>query len=299
MYEALAGCKLCRRNCGSDRLRGKTGFCGAGKNIKIAKASLHYWEEPCISGSSGSGAIFFSHCNLKCVFCQNHPVSQQGFGKEVSVERLSGIFLELAEKGAHNINLVTPAHYVPQIIGSLNTARQKGLSIPVIYNTNAYENVETIKLLKGHIDVYLPDLKYFNDKYAQRYSGAAEYFAGAAKVVEEMVSQLGEVRFNKEGLIQRGVIIRHLMLPGLLFDSKKLIDYIYGTFGDSVYLSLMNQYTPMHRAAEYDEINKLLNPKHYEGLIDYCMSIGVKNAFIQEGGAASKEYVPPFDLEGV
>lgn len=299
MTDLLAGCNLCPRNCNVNRLDNKLGFCLSGKNIKISRVSLHNWEEPCISGTKGSGTIFFSNCNLRCVFCQNHAISQEGFGKEVSIERLSEIFLEQQERGAHNINLVTPTHYVYQIIEAIKIAKKNGLSIPILYNSNGYENAQTIKMLKGYIDVYLPDLKYFNDKFAIKYSKAPNYFMVASKAISEMVSQVGAPIFDENNLIQKGVIIRHLMLPGLLFDSKKVIDYIYNTFGDSVYISIMNQYTPMYNAEKYPEINKPLNPKHYDALIDYSLSIGVKNGFVQETGTNSKDFVPEFDLRGV
>lgn len=299
MTDLLASCNLCPRNCNVNRLDNKLGFCLSGKNVKISRVSLHNWEEPCISGTKGSGTIFFSNCNLRCVFCQNHTISQEGFGKEVSIERLSEIFLEQQERGAHNINLVTPTHYVYQIIEAIKIAKKNGLSIPILYNSNSYENIETIKALKGFIDVYLPDLKYFNNKFAVKYSKAPNYFMVASKAISEMVSQVGAPVFDENNLIQRGVIIRHLMLPGLLFDSKKVIDYIYNTFGDSVYISIMNQYTPMYNAEKYPEINKPLNPKHYDALIDYSLSIGVKNGFVQETGTNSKDFVPEFDLRGV
>lgn len=299
MTDLLASCTLCPRKCNANRLDNKLGFCLSGKNAKVSRVSLHNWEEPCISGTKGSGTVFFSNCNLRCVFCQNHTISQQGFGKEVSIERLSEIFLEQQERGAHNINLVTPTHYVYQIIEALKLSKEKGLSIPILYNSNGYENVETIKMLKGYIDVYLPDLKYFNDKYAIKYSKAPNYFKIASKAINEMVSQVGAPVFDENNLIKKGVIIRHLMLPGLLFDSKKVIDYIYNTFGDSVYISIMNQYTPMFNAEKYPEINRPLNPKHYDALIDYSLSIGVKNGFIQESGTNSKDFVPEFDLRGV
>ena len=205
-------------------------------------------------------------------------------------------FLALMEKGAHNINLVTPAHYLPQIIEGIDYAKKKGLNIPVIYNTNGYENIDALKLLKGYVDVFLPDIKYFDDRYALKYSGAGGYFATASQAVKEMFFQVGRPVFDRWGLIQRGVIIRHLMLPGLLFDSKKIIDFIYGTFGHQVYISLMNQYTPMHRAGRYAEINKPLNPRHYDGLVEYCLSIGVKKAYIQGAGTVSEDYVPDFSL---
>ncbi|MDD4239397.1 MAG: radical SAM protein, partial [Desulfotomaculaceae bacterium] len=292
-------CRLCARSCGANRLDGELGFCQAGRNVKISRAALHFWEEPCISGRRGSGAVFFTHCNLRCVFCQNHPASQQGVGREVSVDRLCEIFLELMAAGAHNINLVTPTHYAPHIMQALNMARHNGLSLPVVYNTNSYENVDTIRLLQGSIDVYLPDLKYYRDRYAKKYSGAAGYFARSTAVIEKMVDQVGRVKFNREGLLVKGVVVRHLALPGLLFDSKKIIDYLCRTFGDSIYISLMNQYTPLNQACKYPEINKPLHPEHYRGLIEYCQAKGIRNAFIQESGTASPEFVPSFDLEGV
>lgn len=297
--DMLRKCNLCPRKCYVNRLDGELGFCNASKDVKIAKVSLHMWEEPCISGIAGSGTVFFSNCNLRCVFCQNHEISHEDTGKVVSVTRLSEIFLEQQHRGALNINLVTPTHYVPQIIEALKLAKEKGLNIPILYNSNGYENIDTIKALKGFIDVYLPDLKYYKDKYALKYSKSPNYFNPASQAITEMISQVGEPRFDDAGAIQKGVIIRHLMLPGLLFDSKKLIDFIYTTFGDCVYISLMNQYTPMHKATKYPEINKLLNLSHYDTLIDYCLNLGITNCFIQEGGTSSAAFVPDFDLSGV
>ena len=297
--QMLENCTLCPRKCSVNRLDGQLGFCNASLDIKIAKVSLHQWEEPCISGTSGSGTVFFSNCNMRCVFCQNHTISHEGIGKTVSINHLSEIFLEQQKKGAYNINLVTPTHYVPQIIEALKLAKNKGLKIPILYNSNAYENIDTIKALSGFIDVYLPDLKYYRNKYALRYSKSPNYFNVASEVITEMVSQVGTAKFDADGIIQKGVIIRHLMLPGLLFDSKKVIDFIYSTFDNSVYISLMNQYTPMYKAANYPEINKALNPDHYDALIDYCINLGITNCFIQEGGTSSKAFVPDFDLSGV
>lgn len=237
----LEECRLCPRDCGANRLNGKRGFCGAGDKIRVARAALHYWEEPCISGNIGSGTVFFSHCTLKCVFCQNYNISQCEWGKEITIERLAEIIIELQEKGALNINLVTPTHYVAQIIEAIKIAKSNGLKLPIIYNSSGYEKVETIKLLKGYIDVYLPDMKYFDTKYSSKYSKAKDYFKYAREAIDEMVNQVGEVKFDENGIVQRGVIIRHLMLPGLLFDSKKIIDYIYNTYGDKVYISIMNQ----------------------------------------------------------
>ena len=297
--ELLESCKLCPRNCGENRLGEKRGFCGAGEKIRVARAALHYWEEPCISGDIGSGTVFFSHCTLKCVFCQNYNISQCSWGKEITVERLSEIFIELQEKGALNINLVTPTHYLPQIIEAIKIAKANGLKLPIIYNSSGYEKVETIRLLKSYIDVYLPDMKYFDTKYASKYSRAKDYFSYASEAINEMVNQVGEVKFDENGIIQKGVIIRHLMLPGLLFDSKKIIDYIYNTYGDKVYISIMNQYTPLEHVKEYPELNKPLNQKHYEALIDYALNLGVKNGFIQDEGTDKESFIPLFNFEGV
>ncbi|MDU5109062.1 MAG: radical SAM protein [Clostridium sp.] len=297
--ELLESCNMCPRNCGVNRLKDKVGYCGAGKNIRVARAALHYWEEPCISGSIGSGTVFFSYCTLKCVFCQNYNISQCSFGKEITIDRLAEIFLELQEKGALNINLVTPTHYVPQIIEALKIAKEKGLKLPVIYNSSGYEKVETIKLLKGYIDVYLPDMKYFDTKYSMKYSKAKDYFLYAKEAIDEMVNQVGEVKFDNNGIIKKGVVIRHLMLPGLLFDSKKIIDYIHSTYGNKVYISIMNQYTPLEHVKVYPELNKPLNQKHYEAIIDYAVSIGVENGFIQEEGTDKESFIPLFNFEGV
>ncbi|QSW20972.1 radical SAM protein [Clostridium gasigenes] len=299
MIDLLKSCRLCPRNCGVNRLKGEKGFCAAGYTVRVARAALHNWEEPCISGEVGSGTIFFSHCTLKCVFCQNYDISQCQFGKEISIERLGEIYLELQEKGALNINLVTPTHYVPQIIEALKIAKKKGLNIPIIYNSSGYEKVETIKLLKGCIDVYLPDMKYFNSKYSSKYSKAKDYFTYSKDAIDEMINQVGNVVFDENGIIKKGVIIRHLMLPGLLFDSKKIIDYIYKYYGDRVYISIMNQYTPLGNAKEYPEINKPLNQKHYESLINYALELGVKKGFIQEEGTATESFIPMFNHEGV
>lgn len=299
MLNSLFSCNLCPRKCGVNRLKGQLGFCKASEAIKIAKACLYPFEEPCISGSNGSGTIFFSNCNLSCVFCQNHEISSSGIGVEISILRLSEIFLEQQEKGAHNINLVTPTHYVPQIIEALKLSKSKGLNIPILYNSNGYDSIDTIKSLKNHIDVYLPDLKYFDNKYSVKYSNAPNYFSFASRAISEMAHQVGDVKISKDGLIQKGVIIRHLMLPGLLFDSKKIMDYIYKNFGDTVYFSLMNQYTPMHKAKEYKELNKTLNIKHYDSLINYCLDLGLTNGFIQDSGTCSEAFVPDFNLKDI
>ena len=308
--DMLNECTLCIRNCRVNRNDNKIGFCRASNKVMIAKASLHLWEEPPISMGKGSGTVFFSHCNFRCVFCQNYNISQDNgrkndnctssvTGKEISIERLSEIFLELQEKGANNINLVTPTHYVPQIIKAIDIAKNKGLVLPILYNTNSYDSLETIQSLDGYIDVYLPDFKYFNDKYSIKYSGAKNYCKNAVKVIDEMLRQTGAPKFDSIGRITKGVIVRHLMLPGLLFDSKKVIDLLYNRYGDNIYISIMNQYVPMFNACKYPEINKPLNPKHYDSLVNYAADLGVKNGFIQEEGANTDKYTPDFNLDGV
>lgn len=290
----LNQCRLCPRECNVNRLTGEVGYCGASEKLMVSRAALHFWEEPCVSGENGSGTVFFSNCNLKCVFCQNHCISQENLGIEISIERLSEIFLELEGNGANNINLVTPTHYVPQIIEALKLSKANGLKIPILYNSNGYDSLDTLKALDGYIDVYLPDLKYYNSKYSLKYSMAKDYFEKASIAIEEMYRQVGKPVFDENGIIKKGVIIRHLMLPGLLFDSKKILDYIHKTFGNNVYISLMNQYTPMFKASNYPEINRKLNEKHYDSIIDYALDLGIKNAFIQESESSSEEFVPDF-----
>ena len=299
LLDTLNSCNICPRNCKSNRTSSTLGFCKSTAQIKVAKAYPHMWEEPCISGEKGSGTVFFSNCNLSCVFCQNFEISHEAVGKEVSIVRLSGIFLEQQERGCHNINLVNPTHYVPQITEAIKIAKKNDLIIPIAYNSNGYESIKTIKALKGYIDIFIPDLKYFEDKYAIKYSKAPNYFNIAAKAIVEMFNTVGKPVFDEAGMMKSGVVIRHLMLPCLLFDSKKVVDYIYKTFGDDVYLSLMNQYTPMYDAVNFPEINKPLNPKHYDSLIDYCIELGFKNAFIQDSGTSSEIFVPEFNLSGL
>jgi len=319
--DMLDKCTLCHRNCKVNRNDNQIGFCKASNKVRIARASLYLWEEPPISQGNGSGTVFFSHCNFKCVFCQNHDISQgteenipstssnikiqnltfqkSVTGMEVSIERLSEIFLELQGKGANNINLVTPTHYVPQIIEALKIAKKNKLTIPILYNTNGYDSIETIKSLNGYIDVYLPDFKYFNDRYAIKYSKANDYAPNAIKVIDEMISQVDKPKFDSKGHMIKGIIVRHLMLPGLLFDSKKVIDLIYNRYGDNIYISLMNQYIPMFKTCDYPEINKSLNPKHYDSLINYAVELGITNGFIQEEGTNTSAFIPDFNLEGV
>lgn len=290
----LSSCTLCPRKCGTDRLSGKISFCGSDNRIKIARSALHFWEEPCISGKNGSGTVFFSGCNMKCIFCQNHIISTGGKGREVSVRELSDEFLRLQDMGAHNINLVTPTHYVPHIISALDIAKERGLTLPVAYNCGGYENVETIKLLRGYVDIYMPDIKYFSDKYALEYSKAPDYFRYAAEALEEMVSQVGTPIFDNDGIMKKGVIVRHLMLPGLLFDTKKIMDYLARQYGNNIYISLMSQYTPMPAVASHKNLSRRLTKAHYESMVDYIELLGLENVFVQDIASATESFIPEF-----
>lgn len=295
MDNILNMCVLCPRECGADRLSGETGFCGAGADIKIARSALHYWEEPCISGDRGSGTVFFSHCTLGCVYCQNREISCGGKGYAVTTEELAQQFLRLQTLGANNINLVTPTHYVPGIINALDIAKNDGLNLPVIYNCGGYEKPELIRALRGYVDVYLPDIKYFSDRYAVKYSGAKNYFDIAACAVDEMYRQVGKCVFDDNGIIWKGVIVRHLMLPGLLFEAKKIIDYLYENYGSGIYISLMSQYTRMPGIGKkFPELDKNVPNGHYNALVNYCADLGMENVYIQTEGAADLKYVPDF-----
>lgn len=278
-----------------DREKGEVGYCGAPYDMVIARYSLHMWEEPVISGEAGSGTIFFSYCNMRCCFCQNYEISELHKGKLVSIEEFSDICLELQERGANNINLVTPTHYVDKIIEGLKIARKKGLVIPVVYNSSGYENVETIRKLEGLVDIYLPDFKYYDDIYSLKYSKAKNYFECASSAINEMVRQVNSVEIDDNGIMKKGVIVRHLLLPGMLKDSKKIIKYLYDTFGDKIIISIMNQYTPV-RELDYDELNKSVSDHEYDELIDYAYDLGVRNAFIQEGETQKASFIPDFSV---
>ncbi|MGN0504954.1 MAG: radical SAM protein [Lachnospiraceae bacterium] len=291
-------CRQCPRNCGVLRENGAFGYCGVPTQPKIARAALHFWEEPCISGEEGSGTVFFSGCNLQCVYCQNRSIAQGRSGKVVSVPKLSEIFLKLQEQGANNINLVTPSHYYPQIKEALSYTRGK-LKIPVISNTSSYESVEELREMEGEISIFLADYKYESSELAGRYSHAADYPAVAKKALAEMYRQVGEPEFDERGMMKRGMIVRHLLLPGCLKDSKAAVRYLYETFGDSVYLSIMNQYTPLPHVAAYPELNRKITEEEYDELIDFALELGVENAFVQEGETAEESFIPEFDGEGV
>lgn len=292
-------CLLCPRKCGINRSTGQTGVCGVSSEIKVARAALHYWEEPCISGKRGSGAVFFSGCSLHCVFCQNREISDGKAGKVISKERLSDIFMELADKGANNINLVTPGQYIPDIVWAVNDAKSRGMKLPIIYNTSGYENVTELKLLEGIVDVYLPDFKYMDSALSAMYSRAKDYPSVAKLALSEMVRQQPDVVIDDAtGLIQKGVIVRQLLLPGHVNDAKAVLKYLYDTYHDHVYISMMSQFTPI-ALKDYPEINRTVTRREYERLVDYALEIGITNAFIQEGDVAKDSFIPAFDCEGV
>ena len=291
-------CNLCPRNCNIDR-NGQKGYCGQTDKIKVARASLHMWEEPCISGENGSGTVFFSGCGLRCVFCQNYDIANGNTGKEITVERLAQIFLELKEKGAHNINLVTGDHFALQIMSALDIAKAKGMDLPVVFNTSSYINKETLKTLENYVDIYLADFKYFDRETAKKYSNAEDYPTVVKTAIEEMVSQKGNPDYDENGIMTKGVIVRHLLMPGYIQESKAIIKYLYEEYGERVVLSIMNQYTPLKNVEKYSEINRKVSEYEYETLINYAISIGVREAYIQEGEAAEESFIPPFDLEGV
>lgn len=292
-------CSLCPRKCGAERQSGKIGFCGGGKNVKIARAALHLWEEPCISGENGSGTVFFSGCTMRCIFCQNREISRGEAGKEVSVERLSEIFLELQQKGANNINLVTPMHYAPHIISALDAARKNGLSLPIVWNTGGWELPEMIEKVKNYSDIWLTDFKYYDNSLAEKFSFAKNYREIALSSLKKMVEQTGEAVFDDEGMMKKGVIVRHLMLPGHLDDTKNVLRLLWENFGDKIWISIMNQYTPLCSDERYPELSKTVSDEEYDEAIEYACSLGIENAFVQEGGTVGESFIPPFDLEGV
>ncbi len=292
--EVLKECMLCPRKCGINRYE-KTGYCQATNKVKVAYYSLHMWEEPIISGKNGSGTIFFSNCNLRCIYCQNKKISIDGYGKVISNKKLGEIMLELQERKAHNINLVTPTHYVPEIAATLKKIKGKELNIPIVYNTSSYENVGTLMMMRGLADIYLADLKYFDDELAWRYSGCRNYFETASMAIDEMYRQVGPFSLD-DGLLTRGLIIRVLVLPGHSDDACKIIEYIYRTYGDDVIISIMNQYTPINKILEYENLNRKVTSEEYDRVINFASELGVRNAFIQEGDAASESFIPDFDM---
>ena len=289
----LSKCDICPRKCGINREKDELGFCQMKDKIKIARYSLHYWEEPIISGETGSGTIFFSGCNLKCIFCQNYKISSENIGKEISVERLKEICLELQNMGANNINLVTGTHFLPLIKEALTLAKKEGLTIPIVYNTSSYENVESLKEMEGLIDIYLPDLKYYDNKLAENFSLANNYFEIATNAIKEMVRQTGKPVIENN-IMKKGVIVRHLLLPNHLEDSKKIIKYLHDTYNEDIYISIMNQYTPIKKFDKYTELNRTVTDKEYDELVNYACDLNITQAFIQEGETCKESFIPDF-----
>ena len=295
MFEELKECKICPNNCKVNRIDGNIGICKADDKVKIALASLHFFEEPCISGEKGSGTVFFSNCNLSCKFCQNYEISALGKGKEISVEELANTFLDLQNQGANNINLVTPTIYAYQIIEALKIAKGSGLKIPIVYNSNGYESIETLKSLEGYIDVYLPDLKYYYDDIALKYSGVKEYLKHASETIKEMYRQVVYPKFDENGIIKKGLIIRHLVLPSYLENSKKVLEWIKNNIDERVYISIMAQYFPSYKAKEIEELNRKLSKEEYEKIEEFVYKLDIKNGYMQELGEHEEEYVPNFN----
>lgn len=295
----LKDCHLCPRNCGVDRLAGQKGFCGVDAGIMVARAALHMWEEPCISGKEGSGAVFFSGCSLGCAFCQNRTISKGQSGKVITVEHLAELFLDLQAQKANNINLVTAGHFLPQVREALILAKEQGLTIPVVYNSSGYEKAEMLRYLEGLVDIYLPDLKYLEADLAGKYSHAKDYPEVAMKALEEMVRQVRTPEFDERGMMKKGVIVRHLLLPGHVRNSKKVLEYLYGTYGDQIYISLMNQYTPMPAMKDDPQLSRKVTDREYDRLLDHAISFGVTNCFIQEGETAKESFIPEFNGEGI
>ncbi len=294
---SYSSCKLCPRLCGVDRMKA-VGVCGMRDKPALARAALHFWEEPCISGKRGSGAVFFSGCSLRCVYCQNRHIAIGEISREVDSKRLCEIYFELREKGANNINLVSASHFLPHVVDSITEAKKQGIDLPFVYNTSGYERVESLKRLDGLIDIYLPDYKYAVTADAKRYSACPDYPEVALKAIDEMLCQQ-PCAVIEQGIMKKGVIIRHMMLPGKIIASKMAIKRLYDRYGDSVYLSLMSQYTPLPHVADYPEIDRRLTEAEYNSLIDYAVELGITKAFTQTGEAASESFIPEFDYEGV
>jgi len=291
-------CKMCPRECGIDRTR-NAGVCGATDKIKVALVSVHDYEEPCISGKNGSGTVFFSNCNLRCVYCQNFKISRNGYGKEITSNRLAEIFLEQQKRGVNNINLVTPTMYVDGIIEAIRIAKSNGLTIPIVYNSSGYEKVETIKKLKGYVNIYLPDFKYATNRLALRYSGVNNYVESAISSIKEMINQVGKTKFNAEGIMTSGVIIRHMILPNNVLNSKMVLKKISEEFKNDTLVSVMAQYFPTGEVEKYPEINRKISKEELEEIQDYLEELNIENGYIQELGEHEEEYVPNFDLSNV
>ena len=294
MENLLNHCTLCPRRCGVNRNAGTRGFCGAGRTVRVARTMLHAWEEPCLVGAHGAGAVFFSHCTLRCVYCQNHTISHEGSGTEMSAAELASCFLTLQQDGAATLDLVTPTHYTPQILTALCIARAQGLSLPVVWNTSGYETVENIDRLAGAVDIYLPDLKYASEESGRRCSAAPDYAAAAWAALGAMVAQAGAVQFAADGRLMRGVLVRHLVLPGHRHESIALVRRLWETFGDAIQLSLMRQYTPLYRAAEFPPLHRRLTTFEYESVVAAARDLGMERVYVQSAEAVGAQYVPDF-----
>ena len=289
-------CMLCPRACGVNRAQGQKGFCRVPGTVMVARAALHRWEEPCISGTNGSGDVFFSGCSLRCRFCQNRPVSRGETGTAVTVETLADCFLQLQREGACNLNLVTAAQYVPQVIRAWHLAKEAGFDLPVLYNSSGYESVETLRLLEGIVDIYLPDMKYRDESLAAAYSGAADYPARAAEAISEMVRQQPQPVFGADGLMKKGVIVRHLVLPGHVREAKAVLKYLYDRYGNTIYYSIMSQYTPMEAVKEDPLLSRKVTAREYERVLNYALDLGIENGFFQEGEAARESFIPCWEF---
>lgn len=293
MYSEFDRCNICPRECLVNRNNNEFGYCMCDNRLKISKYMVYHFEEPCISGVNGSGAIFFPYCNLRCIYCQNYKISREHRGWYLSLEEFVNIILELEKKKVHNIEFITPTHYLPILEEAIDISKNRGLKIPIVYNTSSYEKVDVIKRLKGKVDVYLPDLKYYSDDIAKKYSFCDNYFLIATKAIREMYNQVGAISFDSNGIIRKGVIVRHLVLPGLVEEAKKIIKYLYDEYGDNIYISIMNQYTVVNKS-KYDNLNRNLTLEEYEEVIDYAYDIGVRCAYIQEGDACKESFIPDF-----
>ena len=297
--EILKSCTLYPRKCKVNRLEEQRGYCKMDGTLRVARAALHMWEEPCISGEKGSGAVFFTGCGLRCCFCQNRDIAIGDWGKEITVERLGDIFLELQEKGAANLNLVTGVHYVPYIISALESAKKRGFILPVVYNSSGYEEIETLRMLEGYVDVYLPDMKYLDKNLAKDFSNAPDYPDAARAAIKEMVRQTGPCVFGTDGYIKRGTIVRHLILPGHTKNSIAVLDYLYHTYGENIMISVMNQFTPVYEQEKYTELNRKVTRREYEKVLNTALDMGITKGYFQEGKTASESFIPAFDCEGV
>ena len=296
MQELLKQCEICPHKCRVNRLEGKKGICKSSDKIKIALYSTHNFEEPCISGENGSGTVFFSNCTMNCIYCQNYEISQLGKGKEITIEELADIFIKQQENKVENINLVTPTSYVPQIIVAIKMAKNKGLKIPIVYNTNGYENIETLKLLEGYIDIYLPDLKYFYDKLGKEYSKVNNYFEIATKAIKEMYRQVGAPKLNEDGMMTKGLMIRHLILPNEVQNSKQVLKWIKENLDENVFVSIMAQYFPTYLAKDVDKLSRKITKEEYEEVENYVYELDLKNGYMQDLGEHEEEYVPKWEF---